>query len=268
MKPQCSHPLCYEPADCSHGLCAQHCGRHRLRGYHTSKSYPKSRNPCLGVEFEVEFADYPSLQRALPLGAERDGSLSDLGCELQICGAWPRISARSMALASELRDRGAFASHRCGLHVHIDKRYASRDSIQRLFAFCKETESAWFGLVPPRRRGSTYVAALYRGIDRYEWWNLRENTIEIRLHPGTTNPYKVRGWLAVMGGLLTRLHDRSYVFPTVSEQSKESAILSVFSSDAIHDAKEARRYLQARWNGQGVLRSERTQRYADTSEVA
>ena len=166
----------------------------------------------------------------------RDGSVDgEHKLAGKCCGTRSIISA-VVAMSRRLYIAGARADHTCGGHVHIDARppqnspHGSGSWANRLWAqtrvrpvadWLANHQAQWFETIPSSRRGTTTdgynrlvntsVATdpkrfFRNGQDggHFTWVNYRPNigTLEIRLHPGTLHPIKIRGWGAVCADLL------------------------------------------------------------------
>lgn len=112
----------------------------------------------------------------------------------------------------------------CGYHIHIDLRKSVNylDDINKIVLGYYLTEDYWFMMVPSSRRSNQYCRTLreyyrfenlckamhkpllkgtFEQSNRYLWASCnsyyKHKTFEIRLHPGTTHPVKVKNWLRV-----------------------------------------------------------------------
>lgn len=254
MKKKCKREGCYEPADCWHGFCAKHChaSTHREREYNR-RTYPKGNEPHLGVEIEVEYSNDTDKKRGISFtAAHHDGSLQ-CGAEYKILAPTKRCWRKCEVVLEKLWERRAKVTNRCGLHVHIDTRNVSHDRLQKAWAWLHLTQEVWFGLMPHSRRDNNYchkVAGMVTS-DHYAWVHTtRYSTLEIRLHGGTLNPFKVRAWLACMAHLQAKMMDPTYEFPTVTPEQDATACFWAFWADA---PKEAREYLSTRKLNNGVI---------------
>ena len=219
MKKKCKAEGCYEPADCSHGYCHAHCDKTHAMGSYANRAYPRTNEPHIGVEIEVEFANQQDLKRALPLNAQGDGSLQ-MGAEYKVLAKSNQICDKAAEVLEDLWSRRAKVTQRCGLHVHMDARNVPNSQLVPLFKWFRRTEAIWFGLVPPSRRNNTYIHKLddlsYNGgipSQHYDWVHKTHySTIEVRLHGGTLNPHKLIGWLQVLIHLQKKFMDPAFRF--------------------------------------------------------
>lgn len=249
MSKKCKRRGCYDPANCVHGYCAHHCPKgHEIQEY-GARTTPRSKAPHIGVEIECEFRCERELQEAIPLGGHHDGSLS-VGAEFKICRPSTRIAADVRRLVKKLWERRARASTRCGLHVHIDARAVSTAKQQEFMKWCQYTQGIWFGLMPASRRDNSYCHTITGShCDRHTWIHpTYYDTIECRIHPGSVNPFKVAAWVEVMIHLQRLLLDNQFHFEKM--ESAEETFWTVFASAPA----AVREYLEARKNGEGILR--------------
>lgn len=113
-----------------------------------------------------------------------------------------------------LKEVGAQVNKSCGLHVHFDARELSQD---KQITVDKRKQS-YRGrrvansldvlklLIPNSRRTNSYCKLQMSGRDRYSAVNLvalnRHQTIEIRLHSGTTNFTKIVSWIKLINDIM------------------------------------------------------------------
>lgn len=88
----------------------------------------------------------------------------------------------------------------CGLHIHLDWRAQHEKIVERtmLSRFDNNVLSLVSMLVPEKRRTNTFCQKRISK-NRYSYINLAargtHNTIEVRLHSGTTNFTKIKNWI-------------------------------------------------------------------------
>ncbi|MDE2104737.1 MAG: amidoligase family protein [Patescibacteria group bacterium] len=248
---KCRHEGCYEPADCKHGFCKDHCQRHSIGSY-SDRKYPRSTDPHIGVEIEVVYPDADTFRRGVGIDCHRDGSLGQYGAEYKVMAKSSQIAAEAAELVEQLWKRRARVNRGCGLHVHIDVRQVGSEKIEALFAWANATQECWFALMPPSRRSSSYCRRLNGPIPAHEhfaWIHTTTyNTVEVRLHGGTLNPYKMAGWLTALVHLQAKLNDAAFAFPATCDA--EADFWAVFA-DCPQAGKE---YLATRKANGGVLR--------------
>ncbi len=249
VKGKCQSEGCYEPADCKHGFCKDHCHRHEIGSY-GSRKYPRTAEPHIGVEIEVKYADTVNFRRGVGIDCHRDGSLGDYGAEYKVLAKSGAVVAEAAELVETLWKRRARVDRKCGMHVHLDVRQLTDSRREELMTWLWKTQDAWFDLMPPSRRTNHYVAKL-NGPDgsHYSWANRSPyNTVEIRLHGGTLNPHKVAGWLTAMVYLQAKANDAGFTFPSTGDA--EADFWAVFA-DCPQAGKE---YLATRKANGGVIR--------------
>lgn len=246
-KGKCQHKGCYEPADCKHGMCHIHCNQHRIGSY-SSRSMPRCAAPHVGVEIEVVYGSDETLRRGAGLdNAHADGSLGSLGAEYKLLGKAHEICGMASELVQEVWKRGARVNRHCGLHVHLDARSVSYARRNEVMSWLQRTQETWFSLVPPSRRNNQYCQRITNPSHtvHYTWANYTSyNTLEIRLHGGTLNPFKLIGWLTALTHLQAKINDPSFVFPAGQDD-----FWAVFN-DCPDAGKE---YIQSRIDNGGIL---------------
>lgn len=159
---------------------------------------------ALGVEIEgfMPFS-HRQLQEALPIytRVKDDGSIRVSGddqCAAEVAILLDR-SAYELRLkrVTDVLDKFRFGVNKsCGLHVHLDTRGWPQAKIMST----KRAMLKWLNLlaelVPESRRANRYCSLRDNG-DRYCAVNHRTNkeTLEIRLHSGTTDHTKICMWI-------------------------------------------------------------------------
>ncbi len=250
---KCQHEGCYEPADCKHGFCSQHCQQHSIGSYGNRK-HPRNDKPHVGVEVEVVYARPEDFRRGVGIECHRDGSLGTYGAEYKVLALAEKAAAEAAELVHELWKRRARVNRSCGLHVHLDVRQLSAARVTELLDWCQATQDAWFTLVPPSRQprpGFIYCERLTADNRRghFTWAHTTTyGTVEFRLHGGTLNPYKIAGWITALVHLQAKAGDASYAFPDTGDA--EADFWAVFA-DCPAAGKE---YLATRKASGGVLR--------------
>lgn len=265
MKAKCKREGCYEPCDCTHGYCWQHCptpSKHKIQNY-SSRAYPRTAEPHVGVEIEVEFGNSNGVKRALPLKGHIDGSLN-YGAEFKVLAPAKRIIKKACKILDELWIRRAVVSSRCGVHVHLDMRGVSHTRKEEISRWLYLTQEVWFACMPASRRGTHFVNRIpislaRNGIiptDHHCWANFSSyKTLEIRLHGGTLNPHKLAGWLSCMLHMMAKCRNEFYIFPTgmdsdgMGPPSAENAFWELWDKAPV----EATEYLRTRQKNDGVL---------------
>jgi len=193
-----------------------------------------------------------------------DGSLdSENGVELCILFNSKRSFKPLHDLCKVLNDFGATITQSCGLHVHLDCPEYNNGNIIDLGHKFKRYEDLLFGLQPETRRDNNYCKKGLDTDDRYRGINVgaffKFNTIEIRLHTGSTNAEKIENWITLLTAI--KNHDvagqNAFEPKTIEGMSKELN-LSEYLTD----------YLQNRWNGfNGVENTEVANTEVTTTEI-
>ncbi len=221
--------------------------RDRLYSY----KVPSPAEPNVGIEIECYLyanrtptiygtndpgfaADFlaADLQKFVMFGT--DGSLSRRpsdsheGFELRLLAPESQLVETVYSTCDILKKHAGVVNSTCGLHVHLDCRPNIGRNHKDVYSRLVAALPLLFAMIPDGRRsphGSdggrycqrnthlTYDEALTR--DRYQAINphsfSRHSTIEVRCHPGSTNPRKILFWVA----LLTRIVDTPLTtFPT------------------------------------------------------
>jgi hypothetical protein len=261
MNKKCSVVGCYEAADCVHGKCHKHCHhKHDVKVYH-DHAKPRSRAPHIGVEVEVEFHNETDRKRAVAYSsggttrgiATPDGSLSDCSAEFKLLCLQERAVTGMKKLVTELYNRRAHVSARCGLHVHLDMRGVPNSKIDDALVWMQATQEVWFSMIPPRRRHSGWCRRIdsHNQRDHYTWAHATPySTLEVRIHPGTLNPFKMEGWVTALMYLADRIRSDE-PFPLVGENVGDARKCFENFWDVCPSA--GREYILTRLSKQGVL---------------
>lgn len=140
-------------------------------------------------------------------------------------------------LCDFLLDQGAQVNKSCGLHVHLDQRDVMDSGPRKATTRAKRLNAALpvlSAMVSETRRNNSYCQSgmSRRSGDRYYAINLtslaKHNTIEVRLHSGTTDYAKISNWVNLLytvsrqPGLSKQTiefySDLSEALPTVSKE--------------------------------------------------
>lgn len=144
---------------------------------------------------DEEAARYQSIEITSPKIFGNDGFK-----EIEtVCKAWNEV--------------GSMVNNSCGFHVHISAYNYTKEDLRRLLLVWAKIENIVFYLVSPSRRNNRFAKLLRKDSefsswvlsseiarhDRYKAVNLNPynlyNTVEFRIHQGTTNPEKVIFWV-------------------------------------------------------------------------
>jgi hypothetical protein len=259
---KCKTRGCFGTAVTAAGHCAR-CAKPKEMKNYSSQNRPKTNAPHLGVEIECKASDRRFLnaifaQKSAP---RHDGSLGDYGCEFKVCAPTSSAINHASGLAERLVAAGAIVDSDCGLHVHIDRRRVSHRRVDEFYVWIRDGLRDWIkSLMPASRQANRYCMwTNYRECnaapqDHYHWLHATDyGTLELRCHPGTLNPHKLRGWLSACADLQKLLYSGAefpVVTHSVTDRRPTAEILeTVFPTDA------AREYLLARHKFGGRLPS-------------
>lgn len=217
----------------------------------------------VGFEFEFSGSSLASVERALrdknvsctrPGAWHRsDGSIWDLKTDSS-CG-W-EVASPVLQTYEELVDAahvgalisqaGGSVNHSCGFHVHIGVSNLSHAQLENVFRFLTRYETAFFLIVPPARRHSTWCKRLGTDVinrmkrpsfgqtdwwsrtwhDKNVWLNGRRypdiRTIEFRIMPGTLNPNFIIGYVTFLQCMINNIKDRKICWGTVKSKDDRS----------------------------------------------
>lgn len=220
--------------------CDTHCDpdEHLQRSYSSSPTPPRRLPPpagYIGAELEVvcetesqlrrlrKITQYPCSDSSIHHSNGLDGiEIKCLATDTAAPQAFANIAAKATSI-------GAIANSTCGFHVHIDIREIPTSRTDEFLVWAHKHEEWFYSLIPPRRRTNEYVRPIQRRPDldqcpclacqsqrttqptnirllrftHHTWIQTSQHhpTIEIRLHPGTTNPIKVHAWTQAMATL-------------------------------------------------------------------
>ena len=171
-----------------------------------------------GVELEISGCRrHGGLRGKTPFGAKYDGSLSS-GKEFVSPVLQGDEGLEAVAsLCAYGRDNDWTVDSSCGYHVHIDCGDLNDDQLKSVAVGYAATEGLWARFVSKKRAGNQYCEKLPYGVadirsrnfrsildmseSRYHWLNWqaysRHQTVEVRLHSGTTNYDKIANWVKI-----------------------------------------------------------------------
>jgi hypothetical protein len=271
MKLKCKRGGCYNPSDCKHGYCGEHCTSvtHQLGNYST-RTYPRTSCKYMGIELEVEFNSERDLKRGVAaFGGHHDGSLGDYAAEYKMLRPITTICKYAAKLAEELWKLKAKVTKRCGFHVHIDARQIETIKLTDFYTWAYYTQDHWYKLMPSSRRTNAYVCKLTQNMPpamirdpgnfHHCWINHSPfSTVEVRLHNGTLNPYKIQGWLTALIHLQSKLYDPKFSFISLINLSQEENIETKAKSlfwKVFNDCPQlGLEYLETREQNEGIIR--------------
>lgn len=146
-----------------------------------------------------------------------DGSIhppnpTQQGVEIRVLGQEREIGQIIRDLCSVLKEADAKVNRSCGLHVHLDMRGREPENCYRRLYIALDL---LYAMVPlPRRSNQRYCARnVYSDLlsqqqtrNRYVAINAeslgRHNTLECRLHSGTTSADKINNWIEILTSIV------------------------------------------------------------------
>lgn len=193
--------------------CFRKSTRERIRPY-SDRPMPTPRNgDPVGIELELVNEQGRTALAHLARFVCEDGSLPDCGAEVKLLAHSSRAGAVLADLCTRARHSGARPDRKCGLHVHLSRatifsgtgvtdEYSQRARLRAAAAsFASKTQDWFFDLMPPSRRENIYCKKVGESTpaSHYCWLSCSERvpTLEVRLHPSTTNPFKALAWMEV-----------------------------------------------------------------------
>lgn len=256
---------CSELAIAADGRCQRHTRSRRVMSSYSARPMPTPtvKNP-IGMELECVVEHYH--QRASVCSVAPcvcpDGSLGENGLEIKTVADAKRIGDRGADIAQRAHLAGGKVNRTCGFHVHLSNpKDPFRNHVRighyhadNLLPYVRGMEASMYNLIPSHRRDNTYcrpVTCADSLFSHYSWLSISERvpTIEVRLHPGTLNPWKVKAWADVCIGLQEILHSILGGEPSKNaELAKTGRFIETFPAKSL-----ARKYLQARLDSNGTL---------------
>ncbi len=185
-----------------------------------AQKYPSTDERCVGIEMEiVSKQDYNTLSLAIAAAGlennvcvKQDGSVHGTSAyphshELAIL-VTEKEMARVIKKVCKILHGNTSVNKSCGLHVHLDMRSRNADvAYANLFS----AQALLYAMCPKTRLENTFCkpANSYRRFpqavqtsDRYLGINAsafnKHKTIEIRIHSGTVNAFKVINWVKLL----------------------------------------------------------------------
>lgn len=251
------------------GRCMRHTRANRSTRSYSDRPMPTAAmtNP-FGMELEcVNPAASRSAVNVVTKFACSDGSLDDGGVEIKIVADAKKIGDKAADIAQRARIAGGLITNKCGFHVHMSRpvEYKSVRGVQiyqnigtaearNLFPYLKGMEPTFMEMMPNHRRDNQYCRAMRTESDMFEhyyWLSIsnRVPTLELRIHPGTLNPWKVKAWAEVCQGLQAILHSVLAGKPSeAAELAKAGNLVRTFPVNSL-----ASKYVKARIAAKGNL---------------
>jgi len=207
----CKNRECGSIATGYSGFCFTCDSSRSIRSYTTTpKPRATVKNP-MGVEIECYNSDVRKVTHVARYVC-RDGSLPSGGGEIKLCSTEAKLEDTAADVVQRSRIVGNRVNKQCGLHVHMqidalkaiptnryysDERYAVAD---RLFEFVSSIEPFMFDIVPSSRQRNHYCNRVRHRdylLSHHSWITMSSHlpTVEVRIHSGTMNPWKIKGWI-------------------------------------------------------------------------
>lgn len=257
----CKSSGCANIATGYNGHCYSCDSQSSLRCYSASPIPRRTIKNPMGVEIECYNPETVSKVTHVARFVCRDGSLPSGGGEIKLCG--PEAKLENIAADTVQRSRivGNMVNKKCGLHVHmkieqIVGRGRGLETCNRLFKFAKAMESFMFDISPGSRVNNIYCRKLedvYSLVRHHSWISLSDRypTVEIRIHGGTMNPWKVKGWINAW------MQIRPYIDQVASGASGWEDVVTKVSGNGVLNLLDQNsigyRYLKARETSDGTL---------------
>ena len=208
----CKNANCGNVAISFDGFCKNHAPYRGLKGYNSRpKASVRWSNP-IGIELELFHPDGSSKITPVARFVCSDASLPYGGGEIKLVQDATKIANVAADTAQRAGFAGAKVNKRCGFHIHMGLPSGMRPQLHniydvsgaytRLYMLAKHFEEYFFDIVPRSRRSNTYCSTIksmsYLN-HHYSWlsFSARVPTCELRIHGGTVNPWKVKGWTEV-----------------------------------------------------------------------
>lgn len=203
----CKNSSCSNVATGYTGYCYSCDSSRNLRNYSSSPTPRSNVKHPMGVEIECY---NPESLRKVTHVAEyvcSDASLPDGGGEIKLCAPEDKLENIAADTVQRSSIVGNLVNKKCGLHVHMKLEALARweytsnmQTKRRIFEFAKAIEPYMFDISAKSRKENQYCRKLYDEycLENHHSWitcSSRYPTIEVRIHGGTMNPWKVKGWL-------------------------------------------------------------------------
>ncbi len=271
----CSHADCARIATGFSGYCypcAQfYLGsqRNALRSY-SSRPTPRSniKNP-MGVEIECYNPDTCNKVTHVAQYVCRDASLPENGGEIKLCASENKIEDEAADTVQRSRIVGNKVNRSCGLHLHMqiaamkndNWRFSSgyrRGIRDRLYMLCVEMQDFMFSISPQSRKSNHYCSKLYENyniMDHHKWITISEYlpTLEVRIHAGTMNPWKIKGWINAWKQVrpdIDKVAEGVEGWEDIVNSYREDGFLTKLKPNTI-----GYKYIKARVENNGVVRN-------------
>jgi hypothetical protein len=171
-------------------------------------SFDVLENRCFGVEIETAYSPKHVEFEGSAFGAKDDCSITGKEFYSSILNGDSGLAA-VLEFCAKAQEKGYMVDHKCGLHVHVDMRNESTESMKAIALAFLLLESAFQALVAqyrvplwfckPHRKGTVDRingvddwTRFANSQDKMQWINFsaynNHTTFENRLHQGTLDP--------------------------------------------------------------------------------
>lgn len=257
----CSNPDCGNIATGSTGFCFDHTPRRSLRSY-TASPKPRAnvKNP-MGIEIECYNPDTVYKVTHVSTYVCSDGSLPRNGGEIKLCGPESKMEDQAADVVQRSAIAGNAVNKSCGLHLHfqLPQVYYDRgEGYKRTFHLTQAMQDFLFDIVPRSRRNNGYCTktSSERSVtSHYNWFSMSNHvpTYEIRLHAGTMNAWKIKGWINAWTQVRPEIHK------VIAGEDGWENIVDSFRGDGFMNKLNPRsigyKYIKARSVNGGTLRN-------------
>lgn len=213
----------------------------------------------MGVEIECFNPENRSKVTHVAEYVCQDGSLPSGGGEIKLCSPESKLEDIAADTVQRSRIIGNQTNESCGLHVHMKiQQLQGYDVRTRLFRFVKNIEEFMFDIVPQSRKNNHYCSRLsdvYDLENHHSWISTshRYPTLEVRIHAGTMNPWKVKGWINAWKQIrpdIDKIASGEEGWEDILSSYKKDGVLSRLKQDSI-----GYKYIYARKANDGKLTS-------------
>ena len=242
--------------------CFCHDKQRDLKSYSSAPKPPKrSVSPYVGVELECYHPNNIYKLTHVSSYVCRDGSLPANGGEIKLCALEKKIEDAAADVAQRAALIGNKVNKKCGLHVHVSLSGWRRidaailsNGILNLTSLFLKIQDELFSIMSPSRRDNMYCREIshYNHLhSHYSWASLssKYDTLEVRIHGSTLNPWKVKGWI----NTITQL--RPVMVAAIKDSTEWHELYKTKTSifDFLKSGTIGEKYLQARKASCGVL---------------
>lgn len=201
--------------------CVVHHNPNEILNYFYSTALEKPKTPTtkeqhVGIEIECFVPQRMPMTPLVPLASfistVNDGSIVPpsskyKSIEIRVLATVNNFEERLNQTCAALAEMKAAVNKTCGLHIHLDMRDRERDQVEKQFNNLVRSQKFLFKMVDPARRSSKYCLMTragnpFQARHRYRAINAcalqRHNTLEIRLHEGTTDALVISNWIKIL----------------------------------------------------------------------